>query len=136
MEIGVLTPVQQSQYGTSAFILPKKEGTVRFIAYYFKIKHKLLRKTYTLPRIVKTMQKLEIFQYAAALDINMGCYTIRLSLAMQDMTTIVTGFGKFRYNCLLMIMCALGGIFQAKVDELLSDIKVVKTYIDDILVLI
>ena len=34
-----------------------------------------------------------------------------------------------------MGMCASGGIFQAKVDELLGDIKGVKTYIDDILVL-
>ena len=34
-----------------------------------------------------------------------------------------------------MGMCAYGDIFQSKVDEILSDIKGVKTYIDDILVL-
>ena len=51
------------------------------------------------------------------------------------MMTIVTEFGKFRYNRLPMGTCALGDIFQAKVDDLLSDIKGVKTYIDDILVL-
>ena len=33
-------------------------------------------------------------------------------------------------------MCALGDIFQDKLDKLLCDIKGVKTYIDDILVLI
>ena len=52
------------------------------------------------------------------------------------MTTIVTKFGKFRYNRLPMEMCALGDIFQAKADELLGDSKGVKTYIDDILALI
>ena len=51
------------------------------------------------------------------------------------MTTIVTEFGKFRYNRLPMGVCALGGIFQAKVDKLLGDIKGIKIYIDDILVL-
>ena len=51
------------------------------------------------------------------------------------MTTIVTEFGKFRYNWLHMGMFASGDILQAKVDELLSDIKGVKMYIDDILVL-
>ena len=51
------------------------------------------------------------------------------------MTTIVTEFGKFRYNCLPMVMCASGYILQYKVDKLLSDIEVVKGYIDDILVL-
>ena len=51
------------------------------------------------------------------------------------MTTIVIEFGKFRYNHLPMGMCDSGDIFQSKVDELLGDIEVVKTYIDDILVL-
>ena len=65
----------------------------------------------------------------------MGYSTIRLYPASQDMTTIVTEFGKFRYNCLPMVMCASGYILQYKVDKLLSDIEVVKGYIDDILVL-
>ena len=51
------------------------------------------------------------------------------------MTTTVTEFGKFRYNCLHMGMCNLGDIFQAKLDEILGDIEGIKTYIDDILVL-
>ena len=34
-----------------------------------------------------------------------------------------------------MGMCASGDIFQAKVDELLGDIKDVKTYINDVIVL-
>ena len=51
------------------------------------------------------------------------------------MTTIVTGFGKIRYNRLPMGMCASGHIFQARLDKLLGDIKGVKTYIYDILVL-
>ena len=81
------------------------------------------------------MQQLEGFQYATALDINMGYYTIMIFPASQDMTTIITKFGKFRYNRLPMGMCASGDIFQAKVDKLLGDIKGIKTYIDDILVL-
>ena len=51
------------------------------------------------------------------------------------MTTIVTEFGKVKYNRLPMGKCVSGDIFQYKLDELLGDIKVVKTYIDDTLVL-
>ena len=68
------------------------------------------------------MQQLEGFQYATALDINMGCYTIRISPASQKLSTIVTEFGKSRYNRLPMGMCASGYIFQAKVDKTLGDI--------------
>ena len=99
------------------------------------INQKLVINPYPLPRIGETMQQLEGFQYKTALDINMGYYTIRLSPASQDMTTIVTEFGKFKYNRLPLDICASGDIFQAKVDKLLGDIEGVKTYIDDILVL-
>ena len=51
------------------------------------------------------------------------------------MMAIVNGFCKFRYNCLPMGMCALGDILQAKLDELLGDIKNFKTYTNRVLVL-
>ena len=79
-----------------------------------------------LPIIFKTMQRLEGFQYATKLFINMGYYTIILSPASQDMTTIVTEVGKFRYSRLPMGMCASGDIFQVKVDKLLVDTEGVK----------
>ena len=80
------------------------------------------------------MQKLEVCQYATALDLNMGYYTIRLSPISQDMTMIVTEFGEFRYNRLPMGMWDSGYIFQGKVDTLLGQIEGFKTYIDDIIV--
>ena len=96
----------------------------------------IVRKPYPIPRIGDKMQQLEGFQYATtALDLNMGYYTIQLSPGSKDMTTIETEFGKFRYICLPMGMFVSGDIFQAKVNELLCDIKGVKAYIDDILVL-
>ena len=54
-KIRVLTPVQQSQYGTSVFIIPNKEETVRFITDYSGLNQKLVIKPYPLPRIGKTM---------------------------------------------------------------------------------
>ena len=61
VEIGVLTPEHQSQYGTPVFIIPKKEGNVRFITDYRRLNQKLVRKPYPLPIIGETMQKLEGF---------------------------------------------------------------------------
>ena len=52
------------------------------------------------------MQQLERYHYATVLDLNMGYYNISISPTSQDMTMIVTEFGKFRYKCLPMGMCA------------------------------
>ena len=79
---------------------------------------------------------MEGFQYATTLDLNMGYYTIQLSPKSKDLTTIVTEFGKFRCNVLPMGLCISGGIFQAKVNELLGDIEGLYAYIDDILLTI
>ena len=92
MKILVLTPPQQSQYGTPIFIIPKKEGAVRLITDYFRLNHKLVRKTYLLHRIFEVIQQLEGFQYVTAFDINMRYYNIMLSNSSQGMTTIVTEF--------------------------------------------
>ena len=135
VDIGVLNRVEQSEYGTPVFIIPKKEGTVRFITDFRRVNKTIVRKPYPIPRIGETMQQLEGFQFATALDLNMGYYTIDLAESSKDITTIVTEFGKFRYNKLPMGMCISGDIFQAKVNELLGDIEGVKAYIDDILVL-
>ena len=80
VDIGVLTPVQQSEYGTPVFIIPKKEGTIRFLTDYRRINQGIVRKPYPIPRISETLQQMEGFQFATgALDLNMGYYTIQLS---------------------------------------------------------
>ena len=58
VEIGLLTPVQQSQYGMPIFIMPKKGVNVRFITDYQNINQKISIKPYTLPIIGETMQQL------------------------------------------------------------------------------
>ena len=106
-----------------------------FITNYLRLNQNLVKNSYPLSILGETMQKLECFQYDLALYLNMGYYTIRLTRASQDMMPVVNKLGKFKYNHLPMSMCASGDIFQAKFDELLGDIKGVKTYINDILVL-
>ena len=81
------------------------------------------------------MHHLEGFHYTNTLDLNMGYYTIIISPDSQYITTIITEFGKIKYNRLSMGMSTSVDIFQSKADDLFGDIKVIKTYIDDILVL-
>jgi hypothetical protein len=135
VELGVLEPVQESEWGSPTFIVPKKDMKIRFVSDFRRLNAKLKRKPYPLPRIGDTLQNLEGFQYATSLDMNMGYYHIVLSEKSADMCTIVTEFGKFRYKRLPMGVSCSPDIFQAKIYELLGDIEGVKAYIDDILVI-
>ena len=104
VKVVLSTPAQQSNYGTHMFIIPRKEFTVRFITDYLKLNQEIVITPYPLPRICETMQQLEGFQYATALDLNMGYYTIDILPKSCDLTTIVTEFGRFKYNIFQMEM--------------------------------
>ena len=65
----------------------------------------------------------------------MGYYTIQIDAKSKDITNIVTQFGKFQYNVLVIGMVMSGDILQAIVNKLLGYIEGVKAYIDYILVL-
>ena len=135
VDIGVLEVIQESEWGSPTFIIPKKDNRVRFISDFRRLNAKIKRKPYPLPRIGDILHNLEGFQYATSLDLNMGYYHIRLSEKSSDMCTIVTEFGKFRYKRLPMGVSCSPDIFQAKIYELLGDIEGTKAYIDDILVI-
>ncbi|GFH50707.1 hypothetical protein CTEN210_07183 [Chaetoceros tenuissimus] len=133
VKIGVLEVVHESEWGTPVFIIPKKEGTARFVTDFWKVNGQVVRKPFPIPRIADTLQQLEGFTFATALDLNMGYYIIPLAECSKDITTIVTEFGKFRYTCLPMGMVVSGDVFQSKIYDLIGDIEGVRTYIDDIL---
>ena len=76
------------------FIVPKPNGTVRMVSDFRKLNTNLVQKPYPIPKISGIMQELERFQYATALDLNMGYYTIRLDPGSQYMCTIITPWGK------------------------------------------
>ena len=132
--LGVLEKVQQSEWGSPTFIIPKNDGRVRFISDFRRLNSMIKRKPYPLPRISDTLQQLEDFNYATSLDLNMGYYHVQLSPTASDMCTIITEYGKYRYKHLPMEVACSPDIFQAKIYELLGDIEVNNAYIDDVLV--
>ncbi len=79
VKAGVLKKVNRSQWAAPTFIIPKKDKTVRFISDFRELNKRIKRKPFPLPKIQDLMLKLEGFQYATSLDLNMGYYHIELS---------------------------------------------------------
>jgi hypothetical protein len=62
---------------------------VRNISDFRELNKCIIRKPYPIPKISTTLQELEGFPYATALDLNMGYYTIRLDPAASKIGTII-----------------------------------------------
>ena len=78
VKIGVLVRQPDSEWASPTFIVPKKNQTVRFLSDFREVNKRLVRTPFPIPKISTTLQEMEGFTYATALDLNMGYYTIRL----------------------------------------------------------
>jgi hypothetical protein len=117
------------------FIIPKKNGTVRFISDFRKLNEMLKRKPYPIPKIAQMLQDFEEFAYATSLHLNMGYFTIKLDSDAQKLCTSVTPFGKYQYLRLPMVKSCSPDIFQENMSDLMQHLNFVRTYLDDLLVI-
>lgn len=57
-DIGVLEPVNEdSIWGSPSFIIPKPNGTVRFLTDFRELNKRIVRKPYPLPTVAETLQQ-------------------------------------------------------------------------------
>ena len=98
-QVGVLKRVNRSKWGAPTFIIPKKDGSVHFITDFREFNYKQIkRKPYPIPKIQDLMLKLEGFQYATSLDLDMGYYHIELTPYSKQLCTTILPFEKYEYQ--------------------------------------
>ena len=134
VSVGVLTKVNHSEWAAPAFIVPKKDGRVRFVTDFRRLNKMIKRTPYPLPHIKDMLLKVSNFTYATALDLVMGYYNITLSDDAKKLCTITTPFGKYEYNRLPMGVSVAPDIFQERICQLFDEIESVRAFIDDLLV--
>jgi hypothetical protein len=136
VKLGVLKRCSDSEWAAPTFIIPKKNGAVRFISDFSKLNEMLKWKPYPIPKIAQMLQELEEFAYATSLDLSMGYYTFKLDSDTQKLCTIVTPFGKYQYLRLPMVISCSTDIFQEKMSDLMQHLNFLRSYLDDLLVIL
>jgi hypothetical protein len=121
--------------GLSGFYNPKEGYDSMYYQRVLGANKRIVRRSYPIPKISTTLQELEGFTYAMALDLNMGYYTIRLDPRAVEMFTIIFPWGKYSYQRLPMGYAGSADIFQAEMMKLMEALEYVRAYIDDLLVI-
>jgi hypothetical protein len=124
-KLGVLAQQQASEWALPSFIVPKKNNTIRFLSNFWEVNKRLVRKPFPIPKISTVLQDLEGFSFATALDLNVGCYTIRLDPDASKICTIIFLWGKYSYKQLPMGIADSPDIFQSKMSELMESLEYV-----------
>ena len=135
MDIGVITPDIDSPWASPCFIIPKKDGTVRFLTDFRRLNTQLERRPYPIPKISTLLQGIPKFFMVSSLDMSMGYYSTVLEKSSSKCTAFVVPWGKYRYLRLPMGISTAPDEFQARMQALLGDLPFVRVYLDDVLVL-
>jgi len=125
----------ESDWAAPCFIIPKKDGRVRFITDFRELNKCIKRRPWPMPHISDILQDVGHYTYATALDLSMGYYHFELSEELKEMCTFMLPFGMYRYARLPMGLSISPDWFQKCMTELFSNLPFVKCYLDDIAII-
>ena len=122
VDIRVLPPARDTEWGLPIFITPKKDGTVRWVSDLREL-NKVVKKTqYTLPIITDVLRRRKGYEFLTKLDISMIFYTFALDEEAQNRCTIVTPFGPLKYIKVPMGLVNSPAFAQGRMEEVLRGI--------------
>ena len=121
VNFGVLKKVNESEWASPAFTISKPDGTLRSLTDSRELNERIKRFPHPLPKIL--LQKLEGFQWATSLDLNMGHHHPVLSPTSRRLCTVVFPWGKHEHCRLPMGLCNSPDIFQEKMGELIGNLE-------------
>ncbi len=132
VRIFVLAAQQESERASPSFIIPKKDGRVCWISNLRQLNKVIRCKQYLLPIITDILRKHSGYKFFTKLDISMQYCMFELDKESQDLCTIVTPFGKYKYLRLPMGLKCSPDIAQTAMENVLSDTEDADVYIDDV----
>ena len=131
-EIGVLETCRASQWASPTFIIPKKDGSVRWVSDFRELNKVIQRHIYPLPRIQDILKCCPGYSFFSKLDVSMQYFTFELDAESQKLCVTSTPFGLYKYKRLPMGIKQSSDIAQEVMENLFRDLDNVEIYIDDI----
>ena len=133
--LGIISPVQFSNWAAPIVPVAKKDNTVRLRGdYKITVNQASSVDSYPLPRVEEFFARLAGGKQFSKLDLSQAYLQLPLDEKSKEYVTINTHKGLYRYNRLPFGVSSAPGIFQRCMENLLRDIKGVAVYLDDILV--
>ena len=129
---GVFTRIGESEWGFPSFIIPKKDGRVRWLSDFRKLNELIVRKPFPLPRIQDILHQRGKYTYFTKIDLSMMFYCFELSDESKKICVISTEENNYAYNRLPMGVKISPDVAQRFMMDMLQGIPNCCCYIDDL----
>lgn len=134
-ELGVISPVEHSDWATPVVPVSKKDGTVRLCGdFKITINPSLCVDKYPIPRIEDLFASLAGGQRFSKLDLSNAYLQMEVEEKSRELLTISTQKGLFRFNRLPFGVASSPALFQKAMDQVLLGLPYTHCYLDDILI--
>ena len=134
-QLGIIEPVQFSDWAAPIVPVVKQDGTVRICGDYKVTVNKAAKvDTYPLPRVEDLLASIGNGEKFTKLDLAHAYLQIPLDEESKQYVVINTQKGLYKYNRLPFGIASAPAIFQRTMEGILQGIPNVSIYIDDILV--
>ncbi|XP_046975644.1 uncharacterized protein K02A2.6-like [Vanessa cardui] len=135
VSLGILEPVEYSEYASPIVPVLKRDGSVRLCAdYSVSINKQLLVEQYPLPTTNELFSKIHGGAQFSKLDLSMAYNQFTLDDESKNLTCINTSRGLYRFTRLVFGLASAPAIFQRAIEGVLSGIEGVLCLLDDILI--
>ena len=133
--LGVISPLENSEWATPVVPVIKKDGTVRLCGdFKVTLNQALCVDRYPIPRIEDIFASLAGGQHFSKLDLSNAYLQMEVEEKCRKLLTISTQKGLFRFNRLPFGVASSPGLFQKAMDQVLLGLPYTHCYLDDILI--
>lgn len=134
LSLDVIEP-STSEWSSPILMVPKGDGSWRFVVDFRKVNAVSKRPAYPLPFIHEILDQLGNTKYLSSLDIRSAYWQVKLEQNSKQYTAFtVPGKGHYQFKRLAFGLHGAPGTFQSLIDKLFSDLKPqVFGYLDDLI---
>jgi hypothetical protein len=132
---GILVKTKYTNWTSPIVVVRKSNGKVRICGDFRKLNQAILEDKYPLPSTEALLASLGSGnKYFAKIDLQSAYHQISIDVKSQELTTIITHYGTFKYTRMPFGIKSAPSAFQRIMNQVLTGLDKVLVYLDDILI--
>ena len=128
-----LIEYSQSEWASPSLLVPKPDGSNRFVTDYRKVNAVTKTDPFPIPRIDSCIEKVGNSVYMTKLDLLKGYWQCGLTVRAKEVSAFVTPRGLYQYKRMPFGMKNSGSTFQRLVNRVIQHLENCEGYVDDLI---